>query len=508
MAQAGPLDELERACAELLRAQIAFAVTRGRDAPPLFLRAAKRLESLDARLARETYLDAFSAALSAGRLANGGGVREVAEAVRAADWDGSAPTSDLDVAFLRRSPRRSPRAGDLLLNGLALLTTEGYAAGAPTLRRALAAFRAEPMSEEDALRWLWLACRVARAVADDASWDELTERQVRLARDAGALSLLPVALSERFGVELVAGNFATATALVAETNAVVEATGSHLRPHGAVWLAVWRGDEAAASALIEAAQEEVLQRGEGVWMSDTEWTRAVLYIGLGRYEEALAAAERAVEDPQELGLSTWAWPELIEAAVRSGNADRAAEPLCRLADIARACGTEWALGLEARSRALLAEGDAAERLYREAIERLGRTRIRVALARAHLLYGEWLRRERRRVDAREQLRTAHAMFAEMGAEGFAERARGELLATGETVRKRSVETLDDLTAQEAQIARLASEGRTNPEIGAQLFVSPRTVEWHLRKVFSKLGISSRKELAGALPDAGRAAVPA
>ena len=243
-------------------------------------------------------------------------------------------------------------------------------------------------------------------------------------------------------------------------------------------------------------------------MSDTEWTRAVLYIGLGRYEEALAAAERAVEDPEELGLSTWAWPELIEAAARSGNADRAAEPLCRLADIARACGTEWALGLEARSRALLAEGDAAERLYREAIERLGRTRIRVALARAHLLYGEWLRRERRRVDAREQLRTAHAMFAEMGAEGFAERARGELLATGETVRKRSVETLDDLTPQEAQIARLASEGRTNPEIGAQLFVSPRTVEWHLRKVFSKLGVSSRKELGGALPDAGRAAVPA
>ena len=492
MAQVGPLDELERARALLLHAQVAFAATRGRDAPPLLLDAAKRLEPLDATLARETYLDAFSAALSAGRLAQGGGVREVAEAVLAADWAVSAPTS----------------VPDLLLNGLALLMTEGYAVGAPKLKRALAAFRDEPMSEEDALRWLWLGCRVARAIADDACWDELTDRQLRLAREAGALSLLPVALSERFGVELVAGELATAASLVAEADAVLEVTGSELRPHGAVWLAVWRGDEAAAASVIGAAREDVVRRGEGLWVSDTEWTRAVLYIGLGRYDEGLAAAERAVEDPEELGLSTWAWPELIEAAARSGNADRARDAMARLEEIARACDTDWALGLAARSRALLGEGDSAEQDYLEAVERLGRTRIRIASARAHLLYGEWLRRERRRVDAREQLRIAHGMFTAMGAAGFAERARGELMATGETVRKRSVETLDELTAQEAQIARLAGEGRTNPEIGAQLFVSPRTVEWHLRKVFGKLGISSRKELAGALATAGRTAVTA
>jgi DNA-binding CsgD family transcriptional regulator len=485
MAQAGPLDELQQARAELLRAQITFAVNRGRDAPPLLLAAAKRLEPLDATLARETYLDAFSAALFAGRLARGGGVREVAEAVLAADWGDSA--------------RRSPLACDLLLDGLAILTTQGYAAAATTLKGALRAFRDEPMSEEDALRWLWLACRIARALGDDASWDELTHRQVQLARNAGALSLLPIALIERFGVQLFVGDLDAAASLVAEAEAVVEATGSQLAPQGAIALAAWRGREAETSALIQASLQEVERRGEGLWLIATEWASAVLFNGLGRYEDALAAAEQAAEDPHELGLSTWVPTEIIEAAVRSGKPERAAGPLRRLQEISRAAGTDWALGVEARSRALLSDGEAAERLYLEAIERLGRTRIRVALARAHLLYGEWLRRQGRRMDARKQLRTAHQLYSSMDMEGFAERAGRELQATGETARKRVVETRGELTAQEMQIARLAKNGLSNPEIGARLFISARTVQYHLGKVFAKLDISSRAQLDRALP---------
>jgi DNA-binding CsgD family transcriptional regulator len=494
MARAGPLDELGQACADLLQAQITFAVTHGRDAPRLLLEAAKRLEPLDSTLARETYLDAFSAALFADRLARGGDVRQIAEAVLAASWGPSF--------------RPFPRACDLLLNGLAVMATEGFAAAAPMLKRALNAFQNESIPEKDALRWLWLACRIARALGDDSSWDDLTDRQTTLARRAGALALLPVALIERFGVMLFVGDLAAAASLVAEAEAVTEATGSHLAPQGAIALAAWRGAEAEATALIDASRQDVVRRGEGLWLIATEWACAVLFNGLGRYDDALAAAEKAAEHPHELGLSTWVPTELIEAAMRSGHPDRTAKPLKRLQEISRASGTDWALGVEARSRALVSEGDAADSLYREAIERLGRTRVRVALARAHLLYGEWLRREGRRNDSREQLRTAHHLYSGMGMAGFAERARRELQATGETVRKRSVETLDELTAQESQIARLARAGRSNVEIGAQLFISPRTVEWHLRKVFTKLGISSRRDLRRALPDAGWAATPA
>ena len=260
--------------------------------------------------------------------------------------------------------------------------------------------------------------------------------------------------------------------------------------------------DAEAVALIEARQQEVLRRGEGLWVVANEWGSAQRYNGLGRYEDALAAAERAAAGPSGLAQSIWVLAELIEAAVRSGHVERATDPLAQLAELAHAAGTDWALGTHARGAALLAEGATAERLYREAIERLSRIHMRGSqtLARAHLLYGEWLRREHRRVDAREQLRVAHTMLADMGAEAFAERARRELQATGETVRKRTVDTLDDLTPQEAQVARLAADGQTNPEIGAQLFLSPRTVEWHLSKVFGKLGISSRKELRSALSD--------
>jgi DNA-binding CsgD family transcriptional regulator len=486
LAQAGPLDELDQARAQLLQAQITFAMTRGRDAPPQLLEAARRLEPLDSTLARETYLEAFAAAESADRLVRRGDAREVAAAVLAADWEPST------------------RACDLLLDGLALLTREGYVAAAPALKVALRAFRDEALSAEEQLRWLWLACRVARALADDQGWDELTARHLELARRTGAFSLLPIALTDRVVVELSSGRFGAATSLAAESDAVLEATGNQVAQRTSIMLANWRGQDAEAVALSEARQQEVLRRGEGLWVVANEWGSAQRYNALGRYDDALAAAQRAAEDPRGLGPSIWVLAELIEAAVRSGRVERATGPLTELAELTQAAGTDWALGTHARAAAMLAEGGPAERLYKEAIERLSRVRTGgfQTLARAHLLYGEWLRRQHRRVDAREQLRIAHAMLSGMGAEAFADRARRELQATGETVRKRTVETLDELTPQEAQVARLAADGQTNPEIGAQLFLSPRTVEWHLSKVFGKLGISSRKELPSALSDIG------
>jgi DNA-binding CsgD family transcriptional regulator len=485
MAQAGPLDELEQARAQLLHAQITFAMTRGRDATPLLLEAAKRLEPLDPTLARETYLEAFAAGLSTDRLVRGGDVREVAAAVLAADWNPSG------------------RAPDLLLDGLALLISEGYVAAAPALTIAIRAFREERLSEEDELRWLWVACRVARTLGDYPAWDELTARHLALARRAGAFSLLPVALADRVVVELASGRIEVAMSLAAESDAVVEASGSHLATRASIMLANWRGREAEALALIAAREQDMLRHQEGLWFVAEEYGSVLRYNGLGRYEEALAAAEQAAKDPRGLGLWIRDLFELIEAAVRSGHPERAAGPLDQLAEIAHAAGTDWALGSYARAAAMLAEGEAAEQLYREAIERLARTSGSETLARAHLLYGEWLRREHRRVDARGQLRVAHAMLEDVGMEAFAERARRELLATGETVRKRTVETLDELTPQEVQVASLAAGGQTNREIGAQLFLSPRTVEWHLSKVFTKLGIASRMELSSALSEVGQ-----
>jgi DNA-binding CsgD family transcriptional regulator len=342
---------------------------------------------------------------------------------------------------------------------------------------------------------------------DDGQWDALSRRHITLARDAGALSELPVALSARACLELFAGELTAAAALICEGRSATEATGSDSVPYGALALAAWSGREDETAALVAATIAEVTPRGEGIGITAAEWANAVLYNGLGRYEEALAAAEQASQYPDELGLATWSLVELIEAAARTGQPKRAAVALRRLAESTSAAGTDWALGLEARSRALLTGGEFADRLYREAIQRLGRTRVRAELARAHLLYGEWLRRQNRRVDARLQLRRGYEMLTAMGIQGFAERARRELLATGETVRKRKAETAGELTAQEAEIARLAADGHTNPEIGAKLFLSPRTVEWHLRKVFTKLGITSRKELREALP-AGAQGTPA
>jgi DNA-binding CsgD family transcriptional regulator len=489
-AEAGPPDRFRRARADLLRGQIAFASSRGSDAPPLLLKAARQFEPLDPRLARETYLDALAAAIFAGRLALGGGMREVAEAARMAP-----------------PPPQSTRGPDLLLDGLALLVTEGYPAGAPVLRRAVSAFRGTDVSSEEGLRWLWLACRAALVVWDYASFDVLSGRQITLARDAGALIALPIAFNRHAGVHVFAGEFAEAAAMVAQAESVIEATGSSIAPYGAVALSVFRGQEAQAAHLIQTATDDVGRRGEGAGLSFLQWADAVLHNSLGRYEEALAAAERASEDSLAVIFASWALVELIEAAVRSGVPERASGALQRLSGIARSCGTDWALGAEARSRALVSDGRAAETLYREAIDRFGRAGLRVDLARARLVYGEWLRRQRRRRDARDQLGAAYQIFDSIGAAAFAERARIELRATGGHAQQRTVETPDTLTAQEALIARLAGDGASNPEIAAQLFLSPATVAYHLRKVFTKLGISSRSQLAAALPARHGAAPP-
>ncbi|HEX6402338.1 MAG TPA: AAA family ATPase [Pseudonocardiaceae bacterium] len=484
-AEAGPLDELQSARVDLLRGQIVFASGLGSDAPPLLLKAARRLESLNLELARETYLSAWMAALFAGRLAGASDLLEVSKAARA-------------LPLLTHPPRPV----DLVLDGLALLVTDGPAAAAATLRQAASAFASADIAIEDGLRWGWMAQAAASAVWDDDTWRALLVRQVRLARDAGALHELPIDLGALGTNAVWSGDFAAAAALIAEADAVCEATGSRAAPYAAMMLASLRGNEAEATPLIEATITEAIAEGQAIAVTYAHWVTAILYNGLGRYPEALAAATQASEDTPGLYISMWALPELIEAAARSGKTHIAGDALARLADITRAGGTDFGLGIEARCRALLSQREIAEGCYREGIDRLGRTRLRPELARAHLLYGEWLRRENRRVDARAQLRTAHEMLDAIGMEAFAERARRELLATGETVRKRTVETPSTLTAQETSIVRLAVDGQTNAEIGAQLFLSARTVEWHLRKVFTKLDISSRRELRRALSALG------
>jgi DNA-binding CsgD family transcriptional regulator len=477
MAETASLDEFQRARIDLLRAQLAFAANRGNDAPPLLLKAAKRLERIDVDLSRDTYLDALNAALFAGRLASpGGNSQEVSQAAR------TAP-----------QPSHPPRAPDLLLDGFAVHFTEGYAAGAPILRHALSAFDRETSVEVE-LRWLWLAAIAANHLWDYDRWDRFSSRHVQLTREAGALSEVPLALSQRAYVLFFAGELAAAGSLIEGVQVTTEATGSNLAPYGALGLAAFRGREAEAAALASATKDEVVVRGEGIGIGVTDWATAVLSNGLGRHDLALAAAEQASEYPADVSFANWGLVELIEAVARAGSPEDGTGAMRQLAESTSVSGTDWALGVEARSRALLSEGETADHLYRDAIERLGRTPMRAELARAHLLYGEWLRRENRRIDAREQLRAAYQMLTAMGLDGFAERARRELLATGETVRKRTVETLTDLTAQEGQIAKLARDGHTNQEIAALLFISPRTVEWHLGNVFTKLGITSRKDL--------------
>jgi DNA-binding CsgD family transcriptional regulator len=481
-AQAGPLDELGHARMDLLHAEVAFAQNRGSDAPPLLLRAARRLEPLDVSLARQTYLDAWSAALFAGRLAGEGSLADVSRAARTA-----APAPE------------PPGPSDLLLDGFAQVFTEGRAAAAPVLQQAVAAFASDGVASEELLRWGWLATAAAVFVWDHDTCLAISSRGVELARESGALEVLAVGVNVMGQAVALSGDFALAALLIAEADAVTDATGAQVAPYGALVLAALRGEEAGAASLIDATIAQASAGGQGTAVQYARWADAVVMNGLGRYQEALESATAAADDTPELFVSAWALSELVEAATRCGETKRAQRALERLVADTQNSETDWALALTARSHALM-DGEGAECLYREAIDRLGRTQLRPELARSRLLYGEWLRRANRRVDARDQLRAAHDAFVSMGAEAFAERARHELLATGERVRSRRDDTRDELTHQEEHIARLARDGLTNPEIGAQLFLSPRTVEWHLRKVFSKLGISSRRGLHDALPD--------
>ncbi len=468
-------DDLLQARRDLLRAQVTFASGHGARAARELLDTARRLEPLDVDLARDTYLDAFTAAIFAGRLAPGSPQIDVARAVR------SAPQP------------ATPRKHDLLLEALAISFTDGFPAAVPLARQSIAAFADPDLADPGDLRWLWLAAKTAVDLWDDEHWDALTARHVRIAREQGDLTELPLVLNSRLALHLFAGEFSSASSLLAEIRTIADATGSGLAPYGAISLAVVRGDADEATPLIATTKAEVMAHGEGAGMVVAHWANSVLMNGLARYQEALAAARAAIEDPKELGVAAWSLPELVEAAVRSGRPEQAADGFDRLKEITQASGTDWALGLLARSKALLATGPVAETGYQDAIAHLGRTRVRLDLARTHLLYGEWLRREGRRKDARGQLRTAYDALTTAGADAFAERARRELAATGE-VHERAGRAIDALTPQEGHIAELAGAGLTNAEIGAQVFLSQHTVEWHLRKVFTKRGITSRRQL--------------
>ena len=480
----GPLEEAQRARIDLLRALLAFASSRGTEAIPLLLAAGRRLEPLDMSLARETYLDAFSAAMFGARLNTDVGVADVARAARTS---------------LQRT-HGEPSAAELLLQGLVTLTDD-YETGVAPCRRALATLTGDTISPAEHLRWLWQGCVVALELWDDEAASVLSHNSVETARKTGTLSELALALSARTPVLVFCGDLSAAASTVVETQSVHEATGIRAAPYGALILAAWRGQEGKANEQLSVTMREARERGEGVGIAIAEYSRAVLYNGLGRYDEALAAASSA-SGHHEIVAENWGLAELTEPAARTGRLDVAEDAVDRLSRKARATNSDWALGIEARSRALLSEGDDAERSFRHAIAHLGRTRIRAELARAHLLYGEWLRRESRRVDSRGQLNLAHELFRTMGMEVFAERARRELVATGERVRKRTPDMRDQLTPQEQQIAQLARDGLSNPTIAAQLFLSPRTVEWHLHNAFIKLGITSRKGLPEALGPGG------
>jgi DNA-binding CsgD family transcriptional regulator len=491
IAELAPLSDLQQAQAARLRAQMEFARSRGGDAgaPRLsdaalqLLDAAKRLESLDDELARETYLEALAAAMYAGRLGEPGALMNVAEAAR----DAVGPVPKLH------------RPIDLLLSGMANRITGGASAGSDPLRTALELMCTQAQQNDgQALRWMSLGLAIVQESAAGELWDDAIYRQlatdaVRHARDAGALAVLPAALAYRAGVHVLAGEFATAATLIEEAASITAATDYDPLRYHSFTLAAWRGVPADAVGLIEAAATDATARGEGRVLGLTGYLTAVLYNGLGRYEEAFTAAQQACEY-EDLGFYSWALFELIEAAAHTGQKETAALAVGRFEVRAGASRTDWGLGAVASAQALLADNELADSLFTEAIERLERTRIVGHLARTRLSYGEWLRRVNRRPDARRQLNTAHETFTRMGAHAFAERARRELVAAGEKVRKQPLSSGDELTAQEAQIARLAGDGLTNQEIGAQLFISTHTVEWHLRKVFVKLGITSRRQL--------------
>ena len=485
-AEAYPLDDFHGAQADLLRGHLTFVLSYGSDGAPLLLQAARRLEPFDLQLARQAYLTAWGAALTAGYLGGAGVMIAICRAIRALP----PPPDAADPLHL-------------VIDGLAQLTIEGHAAATPTLQRAAKAVM--QLSVEDVVRWGWQAPAPSTMTWDSDAADAIFERHAKLVRDAGALADLPVHLNSLGLVKAWDGDLEGAGLLIAESDRVAAAIGSPIPPFAALSLLARQGREPEASALIEATIKQSTAGGQGIGVVTAQWAAAVLCNGLARFEEAASAAGHVIANAGPTALYLWALPEHVEAAARSGDTEVARHSLERLTETTQPAGTDYALGMEARSRALLSDGAAAEHLYRQAIDHLGRTQLRPELARAHLLYGEWLRREGRRIDSRDQLRTAHDIFLAIGMEAFGERTRRELLATGERVRGRSVETQDELTPQETQIARLASDGHTNPEIGAQLFLSRRTVEWHLRKVFDKLDVHSRRELPEAMRRATRAA---
>lgn len=476
MAEVAPSDDLGGARIDLLNAQIAFVQNRGNEATPLLLSAARRLEQVDVSLARQTYVDAIGAAMFATHLAHDSGLREVAEAARMAP------------------PATEPGLPDRLLDALSIRLTEGYARGVPRMAQVLEELSRDSLSISDSLRWLLFGSVLASELWDFDGWLATTTRHVSVVREAGALSELPTAIDALTTVHLFAGRLTTVAELVDEARTVCDAIGSPQARLGPLGLAAFRGREREARALVEDNLRDATARGQGAAVIITQWYRAVLCNGLGQYAEAFDAAARVIEHPEALTSHPWGLVEAVEAATRTGRTDIAASVNETLSGVLQAAGTEWALGIEARSRALVSTGSDAEGLFQRAVEHLGRTSVSTDLARAHLLYGEWLRRENRRVDARRELRTAYQMLDELGLDGFAARARRELRATGAVVRPRSEPTRPELTAQEEQIARLAAAGLTNPEIGARLFLSPHTVDWHLRKVFAKLGIGSRRDI--------------
>ncbi len=477
-AESGSLDGFQRARAALLRGHATVVSAYGNEAAPLLLEAAKQLEPFDLSLARRAYLTAWSAAITAHHLGGASVLVEVCRAVRA------LPPLPPD-----------PHPLELVIEGFALLISDGHAVAMPILQRAAKEVLQLPV--EDVLRWGWQVGGVRSATWDDGAI-AIYERQAQLVRDAGALGELPIHLQALALERAWRGDLSGARGLIAESESISTSMGNQVPPFALLRILALQGRDAEASPLIEAVIKEGTARGQGIAVMVAYWAAAVLYNGLGRYEEAAAASGQVATNGILPWLSTWALFELVEAAARVGDHELARDALDKLAATTQPAGTGLALGIEARCRALLADGDDAEASYREAIGHLDRTGNRTELARAHLVFGEWLRGQGRLREARERLRAAEETFAEIGMEAFAERARGELVAAGSKPRDRTVERRRDLTPQEEQIACLARDGFSNPEIGAQLFLSPRTVEWHLHKVFGKLGIDSRRDLDAAL----------
>jgi DNA-binding CsgD family transcriptional regulator len=481
-----PPNDHQRACLEVIRARVVFNSERGNDAPGLLLAAAEHLQTYDARGAREVYLDAITAALFAGYLAETGEAREVARSVLGAQETAAQPT-----------------ASSVLLEALALLVAEGPCVGTPAAMEALKMFQSDAVDTEERLRWSWLAGRTAAYVWDYDTWDALTQHQVAAARSVGALSVLPLTLSTTAGVQLFAGRLSDAEALIEQADAIADSTDTRTAPYAKVLVAAYRGREADAAALIGSAARDFASRGEGMGVNLTRCAQAVLYNGLARYEEAYSAAIGALDDPYELWFWPWVSVELIEAASRSRQDDLALSTFDRLIESTGASGTTWARAVEDRCRALLSQGSLAEKCYRSAIDRLVPTVLQLDLARTRLLFGEWLRRENRPADAREELRAAYELFRDFGCEGFAERARIELRATGERTSSSPGEAEIRLTPQETRVAQLVAQGCTNLEIAAQMFISKSTVEYHLHKVFRKLGTKTRTQLAKRILEAGQ-----